>query len=79
MRHAILAAVFLLAACGGSTPSDNAVSANASSANASETSPADALGNELIDNPNGTQTLRLEGNDSATFVDGELVDVNRAK
>ena len=30
--------------------------------------------NELIDNPNGTETLRLEGNDSATFVDGELVD-----
>lgn len=64
MRHAIVAAALLLAACGTSERQDNAAAVN-------ET-------NELIANPNGTQTLRLEGNDSATFVDGELVEVNRA-
>jgi hypothetical protein len=53
-------------------------SENLVSANAAGPSGTNAPGNELTDNPNGTQTLRLEGNDSATFVDGELVDVNRA-
>jgi hypothetical protein len=68
MRHAILAATVLLAACGDSK-----------GAAEDEAAAAENLGDELIANPNGTQTLRLEGNDSATFVDGELVAVNRAQ
>jgi hypothetical protein len=72
MRHAICAAAILLAACGQQS-SNNQMTADSGAAETSN------VENELIDNPNGTETLRLEGNDSATFVDGELVDVNRAQ
>jgi hypothetical protein len=34
--------------------------------------------NQLTANANGTRTLHLEGNDTATFVGGNLVEINRA-
>ena len=77
MRHTIFATIFLLAACSDSTPTAHN-DAHAASAT-DESATAENAGNELIDNPNGTQTLTLEGNDSATFVDGELVEVSRAE
>jgi PBP1b-binding outer membrane lipoprotein LpoB len=73
MRQTIMiaGAALLLTGCGGG----DAGVANNEAAAAEQSN----LDNELIDNPNGTQTLTLEGNDSATFVDGELVEVNRAE
>ena len=77
MRHAVIAAALLLAAC-----ADQGANSQAS---ANDVQPAEQPvselpnpENQLIDNPNGTRTLRLEGNDSATFVDGNLVEINRA-
>lgn len=80
MRHAIIAAALLLAACGDSTQPSQVSADNASPAEPAsiEASQQQNVDNELIDQANGTRVLRLEGNDSATFVGGELVEVNRA-
>lgn len=75
MRHSSLAAALLLAACGGSD--NNQV--NADDAAALENAGRQNVENELITEGNGTRVLRLEGNHSATFVDGDLVEVNRAQ
>lgn len=76
MRQSMIAAALLLAACGDNT--DNAaVSAN--DVVSTETAQAQNLENELIEMNNGSRVLRLEGNDSVTFVGGNLVEVNRAK
>ena len=76
MRQSMIAATLLLAACGDNA--DNAaISANDSAS--PESAQAQNLDNELIAMDNGSRVLRLEGNDSVTFVGGEIVEVNRAK
>jgi hypothetical protein len=78
MRHATFAAALLLAACTDRS-ANTQVSANDPQPN--EPQPVSALPNpenQLTPNANGTRTLHLEGNDSATFVGGNLVEINRA-
>lgn len=71
------AAALLLAACGKSPDTAEVTADNAALAPPAATTNAS---NELTDNLNGAgQVLRLEGNDSATFVGGNLVEVNRAE
>ncbi|MGH6659178.1 MAG: hypothetical protein ACREBM_05955 [Sphingomicrobium sp.] len=75
MRQSKIAAMaLLLAACGDST--DNAA-VSAKTAAPTATTQEQNLDNELIDQGNGLRVLRLEGNDSVTFVGGEIVEVNR--
>jgi hypothetical protein len=75
MRHSLIAAALLLAACNGSD--NNQVTAD--NAAAVENAGQQNVENELIETENGARVLRLEGNDSATFVNGNLVEVNRAR
>ncbi len=80
MRLAMIAAACLLAACTDSTDNDQVSANDALAAGTASNATANDVTDELIANPNGEgQVLRLEGNDSATFVGGELVEVNRAE
>jgi hypothetical protein len=77
MRHAVIAAALLLAAC-ADQDANTQVSANDAQPAAQPVSSLPNPENQLTANANGTRTLHLEGNDTATFVGGNLVEINRA-
>ena len=77
MRSAMIAAALLLAAC-ADQDTKSQVSANDSEPAARPVSELPSPEDQLSANANGTRTLQLGGNDTATFVDGNLVEINRA-
>ena len=77
MRHAMIAAALLLAAC-ADQDGNSEVSANYAEPTARPVSELPNPEDQLSANANDTRTLQLGGNDTATFVDGNLVEINRA-
>ena len=77
MRYATIAAALLLAAC-ADQDANSQVSANDAEPFARPVSELPSPENQLTANANGTRTLHLGGNDTATFVGGNLVEINRA-
>ena len=77
MRYAVIAVAFLFAAC-ADQDANTQVSANDARPAAQPVGSLPNPENQLTANANGTRTLHLEGNDTVTFVDGNLVEINRA-
>lgn len=79
MKPTLILVALLTGACEDSTKPTKVNAGTAAPAEPAsiETARQQNLDNELINQGNGARVLRLEGNDSVTFVGGELVEVNR--
>jgi hypothetical protein len=73
----MIAAAVLVAACADQN-ANSQVTANDAEPAARPVSELPNPEDQPSANANGTRTLRLGGNDTATFVNGNLVEINRA-